>query len=154
MSTVRKIRLRAICRCLSIAVLCGSLAGAGLAQTATTSLRGDISDSTGALIPNVDVTISESAIGFVQTHQTDDKGAYNFQQIPPGTYLIKIRAQGFNEQTEKVVLLVNQPATVNIVLKVGGNSTTIDVMSDISALNAIDATIGTPFNQSQIQTLP
>jgi len=154
MSHVGKIRLGAAWRCLSIALLCGSVAHRGFAQTATTSLRGDISDSTGALIQNVDVTISESAIGFVQTHPTDDKGAYSFQQIPPGTYLIKIRAQGFNEQTEKVVLLVNQPATVNIVLKVGGNSTTIDVTSDTSALNAIDATIGTPFNQSQIQTLP
>ena len=154
MNNPRKIRLGAICFCLSIAVFCESLVVSGFSQTATTSLRGDISDSTGALIPSVDVTISESSIGFVQTHQTDDKGAYNFQQIPPGAYLIKIRAQGFNEQTEKVVLLVNQPATVNIVLKVGGNSTTIDVMSDTSALNAIDATIGTPFNQSQIQTLP
>ena len=154
MNTVRKIRLGATDWFLSIAVLCGLLVGTGFSQTATTSLRGDISDSTGALIPNVDVTISESSIGFIQTHETDDKGAYSFQQIPPGTYLIKIRAQGFNEQTEKVVLLVNQPATVNIVLKVGGNSTTIDVMSDTSALNAIDATIGTPFNQSQIQTLP
>lgn len=154
MNNVRKIKRGAIYLCLSIVVLCGSLVVSGFSQTATTSLRGDISDSTGALIPNVDVTISESSIGFVQTHQTDDKGAYNFQQIPPGAYLIKIRAQGFNEQTEKVVLLVNQPATVNIVLKVGGNSTTIDVMSDTSALNAIDATIGTPFNQSQIQTLP
>src|SRR5215472_11793938 len=123
MNSMGKMKRRTNCWCLSIVALCGSLAGAGFAQTATTSLRGDISDSTGALIPNVDVTISESAIGFVQTHQTDDKGGYNFQQIPPGTYLIKIRAQGFNEQTEKVVLLVNQPATVNIVLKVGGNST-------------------------------
>ena len=52
------------------------------------------------------------------------------------------------------MLLVNQPATVNIALKVGSNTTTVDVMSDTPALNAIDATIGTPFNQTQIQSLP
>src|SRR5215468_1981512 len=138
--------------CLLLVILC--LASTCMGQTATTSLRGDISDSTGAFIPNVEVTISESSIGFTQTHQTDNKGTYSFQQIPPGTYVIKINALGFSEQREKAVLLVNQPATVNVVLKVGGNTTTVDVTSDTSALNAIDATIGTPFNQSQIQTLP
>ncbi len=151
MSYVRNRRLWLICGCLWALTWCASVC---FAQTATTSLRGDISDSTGAFIANVEVTISESSIGFTQTHQTDEKGAYSFQQIPPGTYVIKIHAPGFNEQTEKAVLLVNQPATINIILKVGGSTTTVDVMSDTSALNAIDATIGTPFNQSQIQTLP
>src|SRR5271169_4934630 len=131
-----------------------SLAMMGHAQTATTSVRGDVTDPSGAVVSNVDVTITESAIGFSQTHKTDDKGAYSFQQIPPGAYLIKIQAPGFNEQAEKVVLLVNQPATLNITLKVGSSTTMVDVVSDTSALNAVDATIGTPFNQTQIQSLP
>ena len=155
MSTVRKMmRLGVACWCLLLAMFCVWVAGAASAQTATTSLRGEVSDPTGALVPDVDVTISEASIGFSQTHQTDAKGAYNFQQIPPGVYLIKIRAQGFNEQTERAVLLVNQPATINIALRVGSSTTMVDVTSDTSALNAIDATIGTPFNQTQIQTLP
>ena len=141
-------------RCLLVGIFLACVGSLSVSQTATTSLRGEVSDSTGALIPKVEVTISESSIGFTQSHQTDEKGAYSFQQIPPGTYLIKIHAQGFNEQTEKAVLLVNQPATINIILRVDGSSTMVDVTSDTSALNAIDATIGTPFNQTQIQTLP
>ena len=135
-------------------LLLATFATTGHAQTATTSVRGDVTDPTGAVVSNVDVTINDTSIGFVQTHQTDDKGAYSFQQIPPGGYLIKIHAPGFNEQTQKVVLLVNQPATLNITLKVGSSTTTVDVVSDTSALNAVDATIGTPFNQIQIQSLP
>ena len=131
-----------------------SLAITAHAQTATTSVRGDVTDPTGAVVSNVDVSITETSIGFSQTHKTDEKGAYSFQQIPPGAYLIKILAPGFNEQAEKVVLLVNQPATLNITLKVGSSTTTVDVVSDTSALNAVDATIGTPFNQTQIQSLP
>ena len=154
MTYLRKMRLGVMWSPLVATVLSGCLVGTGVAQTAATSLRGDVSDSTGALIPNVEVTISESSIGFTETHQTDDTGAYSFQQIPPGTYLIKIRAPGFNEQSGSAVLLVNQPATINMVLKVGGSTTMVEVASDTSALNAIDATIGTPFNQSQIQTLP
>ena len=126
----------------------------GLAQTATTSVRGEVMDSTGALIPGVEITITEKSIGVTQTHRTDDKGEYSFQQIPPGSYEIKIRAPGFNEQTKRAQLLVNQPATINISLTVGSSNTTVEVMSDTSALNAIDATIGTPFNQNTIQSLP
>jgi hypothetical protein len=131
-----------------------SLAATSYAQTATTSVRGVVTDPTAALIPDVDVTIGESSIGFSQSHKTNEKGEYSFQQIPPGSYLIKIRAPGFNEQTERAVLLVNQPATINIALTVGSSTTTVEVMSDTAALNATDATIGTPFNQTEIQSLP
>ena len=139
------------CRCSFAAMLLVLCSLTGNTQTATTSVRGDVTDSSGAVIPHVDITITENSIGFTQTHQTDEKGSYSFQQLPPGTYLIKIHAPGFNEQSERAVLLVNQPATINIALKVGSSTTTVDVTSDTSALNAIDATIGTPFNQTQIQ---
>ena len=143
-----------VCRTSLALVLLTTPTIKSYSQTATTSVRGDISDFTGAMIPNVDVTITESSTGFSQTHKTNEKGAYGFQQIPPGAYLISAKAPGFNEQTEKIVLLVNQPATVNVALKVGTSTTTVDVTADTSALNAIDATIGTPINQTQIQTLP
>ena len=131
-----------------------SLAVTGHAQTATTSLRGVVTDPTGAVMPSVAVTVAETSIGFTQTHQTNEKGEYSFQQIPPGSYQIKISASGFNQGTERAQLLVNQPATINIMLTVGSSSTTVEVISDTTALNATDATIGTPFNQIEIQGLP
>jgi hypothetical protein len=136
------------------ALLFVSLAVTGHAQTATTSLRGTVTDSTGAVISDVAVTVAESSIGFTQTHQTNEKGEYSFQQIPPGSYQVKISAPGFNERKERAQLLVNQPATINIMLTVGSSSTTVEVISDTTALNATDATIGTPFNQNEIQSLP
>src|SRR5271156_6753212 len=131
-----------------------SLLSLGYGQTATTSVRGLVTDASGALIPDVDVTVTESSIGFTQTHKTNAKGEYNFQQIPPGSYKIKVVAQGFNEQTTQTQLLVNQPATINVTLTVGSSSTSIDVTADSTALNQTDATIGTPFNQAEIQSLP
>lgn len=152
-SDLPRVFVRKFCLFLFL-LLFASLAATSHSQTATTSLRGNVTDSTGAVIPRVEVTLTESAIGFTQRHQTDDKGEYSFQQIPPGSYQIKINAGGFNEQTEKVQLLVNQPATINITLTVGSSTTTVEVMSDTTALNATDATIGTPFNQGEIQSLP
>ena len=148
------VKLIGMARAFLPLLLLASLAVSGHTQTATTSVRGDVTDPTGALVQGVEVTITESSIGVTQTHTTNDKGEYNFQQIPPGSYLIKIHAPGFNEQTLRAILLVNQPATVNIALTVGSNTTTVEVMSDATALNATDATIGTPFNQTQIQSLP
>jgi hypothetical protein len=72
MSSVRKMmRLGAACRCLWIAVACVWAANLALAQTATTSLRGEVSDPTGSPVADVGVTISETSIGFSQTHQTE-----------------------------------------------------------------------------------
>jgi hypothetical protein len=126
----------------------------GHSQTATTSVRGIVTDPTGALIPNVDVTATESSIGFTQTHKTNEKGEYSFQQIPPGLYFIKAATSGFGEQITQTQLLVNQPATINLVLTVGSSSTSVDVTAEATALNSTDATIGTPFNQTEIQSLP
>jgi Carboxypeptidase regulatory-like domain len=131
-----------------------SLVSVGYSQTATTSVRGLVTDASGALIPDVDVTATESSIGFTQTHKTNAKGEYNFQQIPPGSYRIKVVAPGFNEQTTQAQLLVNQPATINVTLTVGSSSTSVDVTAEATALNQTDATIGTPFSQAEIQSLP
>lgn len=124
------------------------------AQTATTSVRGLVTDSQGAAIVGVDITATESSIGFTQTHKTDEKGEYNFQQIPPGMYSVRAAIAGFKDKTVNVQFLVNQPATLNISLSVGGGADSVDVSAEPSALNAIDATIGTPFSQAEIQSLP
>ncbi len=128
-----------------------SIAGA---QTATTSLRGIVTDKMGAVVGGVNVTLTESSVGFAQARTTNAQGEYNFQQIPPGFYTIKTKANGFDDQTTRVQLLVNQPATVNITLVVGGSETTVAVTAAPASLNQTDATIGTPFSQAEIQTLP
>ena len=130
------------------------MATLALAQTATTSVRGVVTDNSGSVMPNVQVILTDKSIGFTQTHKTNDSGEYSFQQIPPGSYQIKTSAPGFTEQTVDAQLLVNQPATINVSLAVGAGETTIQVNAESAALNATDATIGTPFNQAEIQSLP
>ena len=92
-----------LCRLSLVATLLVFLPLSSNAQTANTSVRGNVTDATGAVIPNVDVTISENSIGFTQTHQTDEKGGYSFQQIPPGTYLIKVIAE-FDSRTKSFLI--------------------------------------------------
>jgi len=141
-----KLCLRALCLMCFLPVVCS-------AQTAVTSLRGTVHDPTGAVIPKAQVTISRPDIGFTQIKASDDRGEYSFVQIPPGRYTITASSDGFASQSQIADLLVNQPSTVNFTMTIAA-STTIEVNTTATVLNTTDATIGTPFNSTQIQSLP
>src|SRR5580765_6302380 len=64
-------------------------------QSATTSLRGTISDARGAVLNGAGVTISNAATGFSRTVKSDDQGVYQFLEVPPSTYVVTVNASGF-----------------------------------------------------------
>src|SRR5213593_72738 len=81
---------------------------------ALTSLSGTVSDPTGAVVPNVSITIEETTRGTSRSATTDDGGRYGFPQIPPGKYRLVAKATGFADVViEALELLVNTPATIN-----------------------------------------
>ena len=63
---------------------------AGTAQTATTSLRGTISDPQAAVVQGANVTLSNPSSGFSRSTKTDDQGFYQFLQVPPGAYTLTV----------------------------------------------------------------
>ncbi len=81
-------------------------------------------------------------------------GEYQFQQIPPGTYVITANGSGFSPQSKQADLLVNQPATVNFKLTVQSTAVTVDVSGEAETLNTTDASIGNSVNNATIQALP
>ena len=126
-----------------------------LAQVSTTSLRGVISDPAGALLSGAQITLASPATGFNRTATSNDRGDYQFLQIPPGTYTLTIGAEGFaTGRKEGVVLLVNTPATLNFVLLVGKAEVAIDVTGDAPVVNTVNATLGNAFDSNQISSLP
>ena len=133
---------------LSIAALAG-------AQTAVTSVHGVVFDQSGAALPNAHVSLTDPASGFKAERITGPHGEYAFEQIKPDTYTILVSAQGFSSQKQVTELLVNQAQTADFKLTVAAASgETIEVQSAGSTLNSSDATIGTPFDNHQIQSLP
>jgi hypothetical protein len=139
---------------LFLGFLIVALATMSWAQTATTSLRGTVTDAGGAVIPKATVTLSRAETGFTRTVTTDDQGAYQFLQIPPATYTLEANAGSFAKASQNVQLLVNTPATVNVTLGVQAASTTIDVSGEAPQVNTQDATLGAAFNNQQILALP
>jgi hypothetical protein len=110
---------------------------------ATTSIRGAVTDPSGAAINGASVTLTDPEAKTERQATTGADGEYQFTFLPPGTYALNATATGF-QRFEKtgLVLLVNTPATLNVQLKVGSASEVVTVSAEEPALNLVDASIG------------
>jgi Carboxypeptidase regulatory-like domain len=125
------------------------------AQSSTTSVRGTVTDKSGAAIATAKVTLSNPAQALVRTVNSGADGTYEFQQIPPGTYQISVEMTGFRRFEQKALqLLVNTPQTVNPVLDIGSTSETVEVTGAAPLVNTTDATLGNAFGERQVKELP
>ncbi|MGA8869159.1 MAG: carboxypeptidase-like regulatory domain-containing protein, partial [Candidatus Sulfotelmatobacter sp.] len=123
-------------------------------QTGLTSLRGTVTDSSGAILAGAAVSLENPATGFHEAHSTDQNGDYEFPQIPPGKYTITLTKAGFGKQVKTAELLVSQPATINFALTVQATTETVEVSDVAQTINTTDATIGNAVSNSTIQALP
>ncbi|BDC48380.1 hypothetical protein F183_A06960 [Bryobacterales bacterium F-183] len=124
-------------------------------QQTTTSLRGVITDSSGAGVPEAKVTLSETRTDSVRTVLSTAQGEYNFASVPPGNYSLKVEKPGFTVKVQQnLTLQVNTPATSDVTLEVGNLTETVSVEASVAQINTTDATIGNPFNQTQVRQLP
>src|SRR5579863_921469 len=77
-------------------------------------LRGVVSDAAGAVMPNANVTITETGTGISSQSPTDGKGEYFFTGLRPSTYSVKAEAKGFRtSERTNVVFAVDQETTLN-----------------------------------------
>lgn len=139
-------------RTLIMVILC-ACSFALFAQTNTTGLSGTVVDPSGAVIPGATVVLTNQATNLTRTAKTSDKGAYAFDQIPPGPYTVQANAEGFSLAVQRVRLLVATPVTLNIKVSMGVTEE-VTVEATSSTIAVPDASLGTPFNSQQVQTLP
>ena len=126
----------------------------GWAQS-TTSLRGTVTDRSGAAVGNATVTLSSPERSFTRTMNSSLEGGYEFNQLTPGTYLLTVDSAGFKKYQQKgIALLVNTPATVNVALEVGARAEVVEVTADATVVNTQDASLGNAINEHQVKELP
>jgi|HubBroStandDraft_6_1064221.scaffolds.fasta_scaffold05832_2 hypothetical protein len=124
-------------------------------QTGTTSLRGVVSDKTGATVANAKVTLTNVGQALKREATTTNTGEYEFLALPPGTYALTVELTGFRRFEQKnLELLVNVPTTVNVTLEVGTTTETVEVSAQAVTLNTTDASLGNAFNENQVKQLP
>ena len=133
------------------------VAGCGAwAQTVTGSIRGTVVDSSGAVVPGVEVSANNTNTGVVATTKTDRSGAYNFQSLAIGTYVVSAQKTGFNTTSNSPFSLeIDQIAKIDMKLKVGEVSTTVEVAADSgSVLQTEDASLGTTITANTLESMP
>src|SRR5258707_2612394 len=124
-------------------------------QVGTTSVRGVVTDKSGAAIVGAKVTLSSTAQAFRREMQTNQAGEYEFLALPPATYVLTVEMANFRRfENKNVQLLVNLPATINVALEVGTTTQTVEVSAQAVTLNTTDATLGIAFNENQVRELP
>jgi hypothetical protein len=122
----------------------------------SSSITGNVTDPSGAVIPGATITMREVNTGAERSTTADAQGRYNIQQLPPGFYKITAKAPGFSDVIiERVELLVNQPATVELKFeKVGGTATTVVVESAAAQVNTTDASLGNAIDTNVVTQMP
>ncbi len=120
-----------------------------------TAVTGSVSDPTGAVIPGVEVTVTNASTGASRTVITNETGSYTVSQLPPGTYSISASLPGFRTQVmSNVPLPVGETVVINLPLEVGEVTDVVDVIATIEAINTVDAKVGGNFDTQKIIDLP
>src|SRR5678815_2506978 len=141
-------------RVLTLASAAAVLAGLH-AQTFTATLQGTVTDSTGAVVPNANVTLVNEATSVKQAKVTDSRGAYLFTLVPPGVYKMTVDMKGFQTSVRSgMALQVQQQADVDIVLTVGDVATSVEVAGEAPRLDAVSATLGRVVENRSVQSMP
>jgi carboxypeptidase family protein len=124
-------------------------------QVGTTSIRGVVTDKTGAAIVGAKVTLTNLGQALQREAQSGATGEYEFLVLPPGTYSLTVEMTNFRKFEHKnIQLLVNTPATINVALEVGVATQVVEVSAQAVTLNTSDATLGIAFNENQVKQLP
>jgi Carboxypeptidase regulatory-like domain len=140
---------------LAMLIACFGLATWGLCQGVSGSFSGTITDPSGGVIPGVSVSITNVGTGVSRTSTTNSSGFYQFLTVQPGTYDIRASFRGFSTVVRRnQVLLVNQPASVNITLHPGAVTQTVTVAGQVPLVNTTNSTVGTVVESKQVVNLP
>jgi hypothetical protein len=110
----------------AVALLC-LLTGAQ-AQEITATVTGTVTDETGAVLPGVTVTVRNTGTGFLREVTTGGEGVYTAPLLPTGRYEVSFALPGFQtSMASNINLHVNDRVQVDMVMKAGGVSETIEV---------------------------
>jgi hypothetical protein len=126
------------------------------AQTSNATLGGTVSDASGALIPGVTVTATNTRTGIVTTVLSNEAGAYQFASLQTGTYKVSADLAGFQTQTyNNVILGLSQQVRLNFTLPVGGIAQSVEVSVAADTLIATtSSSVGSVLPDTAVRDLP
>ena len=149
---------RSALRATTIAALVGMMcfaASLASAQIGGTELRGVVKDPSGAVIPNVELKLKDTATGLEKTTMSGENGAYLFTALVAGAYQLTASVSGFQTAViDGVVINTGRVTDIPIRLNVGAVTTTVEVTAAGVQLELTSNTVSTTIKNTSIQNLP
>jgi hypothetical protein len=125
------------------------------AQVFTASVQGTITDSSGAVVPGAEVTITNEATNVKQTVKADEGGRYFISFLPPGSYNLTVEMAGFKKFVRSgMALRVDQQVGINVELSPGDVNARVEVTGEAPRLDAVSATLSQVFGRKTLEDLP
>jgi hypothetical protein len=125
------------------------------AQMSTATLTGVVHDPSGAVLPNATVTLRNVDTSIEHTSIANNTGAYAFHDILPGKYTVAAQAEGFVPQKySEFVLAVSQSANLDFELKVGSDTTVVNVDASAAQLEVSSSELGLVMATKAVNDLP
>src|SRR2546422_3013409 len=140
---------------LAAVVLFLATAGTAFGQRLDGTLRGEVTDPSGAVVPDAKVTVTNVGTRVSQTTNTTSAGTYTFPNLLVGTYTVTVEKSGFSKYTRtNVQISSNQVTEVNPRLTVGAGATTVEVVAGSEVLRVTDSQLVNTFDSTQVLSLP
>ena len=144
---------------LSMAVLLGTIllgfSAPVMGQAVNATLLGTVTDSSGAAVASVKVTITETNTGIRHASQTNESGNYVFPNLPPGTYTIIAEQPGFKRASRAGIdVIVNTTERVDLKLEPGTVTQSMEVSADTPILQTDSVDTGRKIETRQVEDLP
>jgi outer membrane receptor protein involved in Fe transport len=125
------------------------------AQTATGQITGTVTDTSGAVMSKVKVTVTNQQTGLTRESTTNDLGAYTVPLLPVGEYMVTAEQAGFKLAVNSGIQLnVDQVQRIDLQLAAGDLSETVEVTANSTAIDSATASIGQVISEKQVTELP
>ena len=125
------------------------------AQITTGSILGTVTDSTGASVPEAQVTATNQQTQFSRSVKSSADGSYRLDFLPIGSYVLRVESAGFNifEQRE-IVLTLNAQVRADAVMGAAGTAQSVEVSADLPLLQTSSASLGRTVTNVEVDNLP
>jgi hypothetical protein len=124
-------------------------------QEVTAAIVGTVTDPSGAPLKDASVVATDTERGTTLTTKTNDSGSYNITRVPVGNYSVKISAPGFQTAVHTgITLVLNQTARIDMQMKMGQVSETVEVTGSAPVLQTERTEVGTIIDSTTNEALP
>ena len=139
-----------------VAMVCLLLCATAWSQAVTVAqINGSVKDQSEALLPGVEIKVTQTETGYTRSVVTDETGRYTISNLPVGPYRLEASLPGFRSYVQTgIVLQVNSNPTIPVILAIGQVTETVQVEANAAAVETVSTGVGTVVDSQRVVDLP